>query len=507
MHEIANRKYNITGRQVSKDEARKIFATNKFKLELIDEIKDNTVGIFTQGNFSDLCKGGHVSSTDKIKYFKLTGISGAYWRANREGTPLQRISGVAFDTKESYEKYIKKCEDAILYDHRRLGKQLDLFSFHDEAPSMPFFHHKGTQIYNKLIEHMRSLQTDYFELHTPLILHESLWKTSGHYDNYKDHMYFTQCDDQTYCVRPMNCPCAMLVYKERPHSYRELPLRLAEFGCDHRYELSGVTHGLMRVRYFTMDDAHIFCTQDQMESEVIKTLDLAGKAYAPFNFSKIKMAISTRPEKYIGAIELWDKATSALKTALERKNLNYIIQEGEGAFYGPKIEIKIEDNMGREWQCGTVQIDFFMPKNFGLEYIDSNQARKTPVVIHRAILGSMDRFMGILIEHFKGNFPFWLAPTQVRVLTITDNQKEYSREIYNSLIKAKLRVEFDDSGDQISAQIKKAQNDKIPFMIIIGAKEASTNTVSLRHHDGKQEFGLTCEELIKRAHELELSKI
>jgi threonyl-tRNA synthetase len=256
-----------------------------------------------------------------------------------------------------------------------------------------------------------------------------------------------------------------------------------------------------------MDDAHIFCTQDQMESEVIKTLDLAGKAYAPFNFSKIKMAISTRPEKYIGAIELWDKATSALKTALERKNLNYIIQEGEGAFYGPKIEIKIEDNMGREWQCGTVQIDFFMPKNFGLEYIDSNQARKTPVVIHRAILGSMDRFMGILIEHFKGNFPFWLAPTQVRVLTITDNQKEYSREIYNSLIKAKLRVEFDDSGDQISAQIKKAQNDKIPFMIIIGAKEASTNTVSLRHHDGKQEFGLTCEELIKRAHELELSKI
>jgi threonyl-tRNA synthetase len=501
MRELVKRDYKIVGKEVSKDEARKLFKGNKFKLEIIDQLAEgDSVSIYSQGDFFDLCKGGHVESTGKIKHFKLTNISGSYWRANREGEQLQRISGVCFLTKEELDAYLQHLEDVQKYDHRRLGKQLDLFSFHDEAPGMPFFHQKGLAIYNKMIDWLRYARgTAYQEIKTPLIMNESLWKTSGHYDNYKEHMYFTSADEVPCCVRPMNCPGSILVYKDRPRSYRELPLRLSEFGFVHRFELSGVMHGLFRVRAFTIDDAHHYCTMEQIESEVIFVLKLIEKVYSKFGFNKIRIALATRPEKYIGSLEVWDQATNALKRALEANKIDYKIQEGDGAFYGPKLEIKVEDAMGREWQCGTVQVDPFMPMNFGLEYVDADQSRKTPFILHVAIYGSLERFMGILLEHFKGNFPFWIAPLQARVMTITDGQDAYANDIVNALLHAGIRVEKDHSGDQISAKIRRAQVDKVPWMLVVGQKEMDQKTITLRHPDGKQEFGLSLETLLERA--------
>jgi threonyl-tRNA synthetase len=503
MHEIAKRNEPIIGKQVSKDEARSLYKDNKFKCELIDQAEGDTVGLFYQGSFFDLCKGGHVASTGEVKYFKLTSISGSYWRADRSGTALQRISGVCFESPAALDAYLQHLEDVQTYDHRKLGKQLDLFSFDDVAPGMPFFHHKGLIVLNKLIEYLRRMRgTKYQEIRTPMIMNESLWHTSGHYDNYKEHIYFTKAEDVSCCVKPMNCPGGIIVYKDRPHSYRELPLRLAEFGHVHRFELSGVLHGLFRVRSFTQDDAHHFCTVDQIESEVVYVLELIEKVYSKFGFKNIKLALSTRPEKYIGTLEAWEKATAALRTGLEKHGVPYKIQEGEGAFYGPKIEVKVEDAMGREWQCGTVQVDFFMPMNLGAEYIDSDQSRKTPVMVHVAIYGSLERFFGILLEHFKGHFPFWLAPIQARVLTITDAQQPYADSVVAALRDVGIRAECDGGGDQISAQIRRAQVEKIPWMLVVGQKEVDQKTITLRNPDGKQEFGLTLETLIKRAAEL-----
>jgi threonyl-tRNA synthetase len=505
MHELAKKDFAIEGKAVSKEEAKEIFRDNEFKLEIIEKLPaEEAITLYSQGDFVDLCKGGHVTSTKELKYFVLTGVSGSYWRADREGVRLQRISGTAFETKEALEAYEKRVEDAKLYDHRRLGKQLDLFSFHEEAPGIVFFHDKGTRIFNALIDYMRGLHDEagYQEIRTPVILHESLWKTSGHYDNYKENMFFTQIDEAIHCIRPMNCPGGLLLYKERPHSYRELPIRSAEFGLDHRCELSGVLHGMFRVRGFTMDDAHIFCTKEQVIGEVADVLKLAIKVYKKFGFENVKMVLATRPEKAIGSDELWETATEALRKALDDSGLDYGVSEGEGAFYGPKIELHIKDAMEREWQCGTVQIDFFMPENFELEYIDSDQSRKRPVMIHRAIYGSMERFIGILTEHCKGHFPFWLTPVQARILTITDKQNEYSKTVLKDLKSNGIRVELDESGDQISAQIRKAQLDKIPWMIVIGKKEEEKGTVTLRHTDGKQEFGLKIEVLLDKAKEL-----
>ncbi len=504
MHELAKRNYPIQGKQVSKEDARKLFKDNKFKLELIDGITDETVGIYTQDAFSDLCKGGHVPYTSKIKYFKLTGISGSYWRADRSGTPLQRISGIAFDTKEAFDAYLQQIEEAKQCDHRRLGTQLNLFSFHDEAPGMPFFHHKGQILYNNLINFTRSLQKGaYQEIRTPMIMSEALWRTSGHYDNYKDMMYFTSTvDGETNCVKPMNCPGGVLMYKEGLHSYRDLPLRVAEFGLVHRFELSGVRHGLLRVRQFTQDDAHIYCTQEQAEQEIMGCLELVEKVYAPFAFKKISMAVSTRPEKSIGTDDMWKMATDALCNALNKRNTPFIIQPGEGAFYGPKIEVRVEDVMGREWQLGTVQVDFNLPMRFEMTYVDADQSRKTPVMIHRAIMGSVERFLGIILEHFKGHLPFWITPVQARVMTITDQQRNYAQSVLTTLSTNNIRVELDQSGDQISAQIRRAQMDKIPWMLVIGQKEVEAQTVTLRHPDGKQEFGVTIEQLLARAQEL-----
>jgi len=506
MRHISRQNVPISGRVVTRDEAKEIFKDNEFKLEIINDLSDDEdISVYGQGDFLDLCRGGHVESTGDIKHFKLTAVAGSYWRADRDGIALQRVSGVAFETKEDLDAYFERVKEAKLYDHRRLGKQLGLFSFHEEAPGMVFFHDKGNRIFNKLIEYLRGLQDEagYLEVRTPLILNESLWKTSGHYDNYKDNMFFTKIDEATHCVRPMNCPGGILVYKERPHSYRELPLRIAEFGLDHRCELSGVLHGLFRVRSFTMDDAHIYCTPEQLTDEIMGVIKLAMKLYAKFGFKDIKMVVATKPEKSIGGDDLWEAATAALKSGLTECGFAYDVAEGEGAFYGPKIEFHFRDRMGRDWQCGTVQVDFFLPQNFELEYIDSDQSRKRPVMIHRAIYGSMERFIGILTEHYKGHFPFWLAPVQVRVLTITDKQHDYANTVLQQLKKHKIRVEMDRSGGQISAQIRKAQMDKIPWMLVIGQKEMDQNTVTLRHVDGKQEFGLTVDALVAQAQELE----
>lgn len=500
MHELARKNYKIEGGQIPKNEARKLFPQNRFKLELIDGIPGETVGIYHQGPFFDLCKGGHVDSIGDIKFFKLMGISGSYWRADRNGQPLQRISGVAFETKEEMDAYFKRLEEAKNNDHRSLGKQLDLFSFHEEAPGAPFFHAKGLAIFNELINFSRQMQkNDYSEVKTPIILNESLWHRSGHYEHYKNNMFFTQTENVNYCIRPMNCPGAALLFKEKPRSYRELPLRLSEYGLVHRCELSGVLHGLLRVRAFTQDDAHIFCSLDQVESEVSNVLELADKIYSKFGFSKIVYALSTRPESFSGTEEMWQKAEAALHSSMKARGLEYKIQEGEGAFYGPKIEIKIEDTMGREWQCGTVQLDFNMPINFGLEYIRSDQEKATPVMVHRAIFGSIERFLGILLEHYKGHFPFWIAPVQIRILKITDAQQNYANTILEALQEANIRVELDHSSDQISAQIRRAQMDKIPWMVVLGKKEQEQNTITLRYVNGQQEFGISLEELLQKA--------
>ena len=504
MKELSKRNLKIEGKEISKEEALEFFKGNEFKEELINGITDEKIGFFCQGDFCDLCKGGHVRYTKELKHFKLTGISGSYWRADRDGIQLQRISGIAFDSKEEMEEYFQKIEEAKANDHRKLGEQLDLFSFKEEAPGVAFFHDKGFFIFNKMIEVERELQQDlYEEVRTPMMMNEKLWRTSGHYDNYKDMMYFTKADDVPFCIKPMNCPGGILIYKNRPHSYRELPMRVAEYGFVHRHELSGVLHGLFRVRGFTQDDAHIYCTVEQVEDEIIGVLNLVLKLYKKFGFETVKMYVSTRPEKSIGAVELWDKGIEALKNALTRSDIPFEVKEGEGAFYGPKIDIDIEDSMGRSWQCGTIQIDFFLPQNFELEYIDSDQSRKTPIMIHRALYGSIERFMGILIEHCKGHFPFWMSPVQARILTITDSQTEYAETVYASLKKEKIRVEVDRGGDQIGAQIRRAQMDKIPWMLVIGKKEVENNTVTLRHTNGKQEFGLSIEEIIRRAKELD----
>jgi threonyl-tRNA synthetase len=501
MHEISNRALPITHYQMPKDKARELFKNNPFKLELIDDIPGDTVGIAQQGDFLDLCKGGHVDSTDQIKYFRLQSISGSYWRADRNGQALQRISGTAFFTDHDLDAYEIRLQEAQLYDHRRLGKELDLFSFHEEGPGFVFFHPDGKKIINKLISYLRTLldKAHYLEVSTPIMLSDDLWRQSGHYAHYKDNMYFCKVDDRSFAIKPMNCPGSILIYKERPRSYRELPMRLAEFGLVHRHELSGVLHGLFRVRAFTQDDGHIFCTPEQVEQEIRNTISMTYTVLKKFNFSTITVAVSTKPENAMGDDKLWQQATDALIDALKSEGIPYTICEGEGAFYGPKIEFRIEDSMGRQWQCGTIQVDFFQPENFDMSYITPQGTKARPVMIHRAIYGSFERFFGILLEHYKGKLPFWLAPLQARILTITDEQKEHAQKLLEQLKQHGLSVDLDDTSDPLSGQIKRAQLQRIPWMLILGKKEVENNTITLRYADGKQEFGLTLEQVLDKA--------
>lgn len=501
MRELAQENIPITQKEISKEEARKLYKDNQFKQELIDAIPGDTVGIATQGNFYDLCKGGHVPSTGHIKHFKLLNISGAYWRADKNQPALQRIAGTAFFSAQELADYERFKEEAAKYDHRKLGKQLDLFSFHDEGPGFPFFHPKGKVIINILTQYLQRLlkKAGYLDIATPIMLSDELWRQSGHYEHYKKNMYFCEKEGRNYAIRPMNCPGAILIYKERLRSFRELPLRLSELGLVHRFELSGVLHGLFRARAFTIDDGHIFCTTNQIEAEVLNTITMIYEVLRAFGFSKISVALSTRPDDSMGDDILWEKATTALQNALNTAGVSYDIHEGEGAFYGPKIEFRIEDSMKREWQCSTVQLDFFLPERFDLTYTASGGTKERTVMIHRAIYGSLERFLGVLLEHYKGKLPFGLAPVQTKILPITDQQKEYAHTILNILQERGIRTELDDSSDQISAQIKHAQQEQVPWMLIIGKKEVTNNTVTLRHRDGTQEFGLSIEDIITRA--------
>ncbi len=503
MQEIVKKNYPLEHKQISKEEARKIFANNRFKLELIDMIPGDTVGLATQGNFYDLCKGGHIASTGMLKHVKLTAISGSYWRANKEGQALQRISGIVFPTQEELDAYEQHQLDLQLYDHRRLGKQLDLFSFHDEGVGFPFFHPKGKRVINALTAYMRKLQqeNDYQEISTPMMLSDELWRRSGHYEFYHDKMYFSIIDDKSYAIKPMNCPGSILIYQTRPRSYRELPLKLAEYGHCHRHELSGVLHGLMRVRAFTQDDAHIYCAPEQLEHEIITIIKMVFKMLSKFDLHDISFAISTRPEKYMGSDALWETATKALTDALVTSNAKYTIKEGEGAFYGPKIEVVIQDSMGRKWQCGTIQVDFFQPENFDLSYVTAQGTKQRPVIIHQAIFGSLERFFAIILEHYKGNLPYWLAPVQIKILTVTDAQKEYATELYQDLKARGVRVELDATSDPLSGKIKSAQLEKIPWMLVIGKKEAEARTVTIRYQDGKQEPAVSLDNLYTKIQE------
>ena len=503
MHELSKKNYPITHEEISKEKARVIFKDNPFKLELIEGIPGDTVGLSRQGDFYDLCRGGHVASTGDINYFKLLNISGSYWRADRNGQALQRITGTAFLSQEDFNEYERLKEEAEKYDHRKLGKQMNLFSFHDEGVGFPFFHPKGKTVINILINFLKKIldRYNYQEISSPIMLSDDLWKQSGHYAHYKDNMYFSTIDEKHYAIRPMNCPGAILTYKERPHSYRELPLKLSEFGLVHRHELSGVLHGLFRVRAFTQDDAHVFCTVNQLQDEISSMISMIFLVYKKFEFKEIKVAVSTRPANSMGSTELWDTATNALTKALDNQKIPYTIQKGEGAFYGPKIEFIIRDSMGREWQCGTIQVDFAQPENFDLSYVSAQGNKERPVMIHRAIYGSMERFFGILLEHFKGHLPFWLAPVQIKILTITDEQKEYAKKIMQELKNQDVRIELDESSDPISGQIKTAQLEKIPWMLVLGKKEMANETVTLRYNDGKQEFGITFDELLTKIKE------
>lgn len=504
MHEIVARNLPIEHREISKVEARKLYEHNPFKLELINQIPGDSVGLSVQGDFYDLCRGGHVKSTGELGNFVLQNISGSYWRADKKNAALQRISGTAFATAAELVAHAQRQAELMQYDHRTLGRQLDLFSFQPEGPGFPFFHPKGCTVLNVMKDYMRELHraNNYQEIITPTMLSDELWQRSGHYAHYRDNMYFSCIDEQSYAIKPMNCPGAILTYKSRPRSYRELPLKLAEFGHVHRHELSGVLHGLLRVRAFTQDDAHIFCTPEMLEQEVMAIVAIINQVAERFKFSKPTFYVATRPEKSMGETALWDTATLALKGALERLGIPYEIEEGEGAFYGPKISAYLEDAHGRKWQCGTVQIDFFQAENFDLTYIAASGQRLRPVIIHQAVYGSLERFLAVMLEHYRGNFPFWLAPTQIAVLPVTDEQRAYAEQWCELLRKRGLRVVVDISPDPLKGKIKTASEGRIPWMLILGKKEMAENCVTLRLHNGTQVANMTREQLDEKiAHE------
>jgi threonyl-tRNA synthetase len=461
-----------------------------YKVELIGDIPEGAeISFYKQGDFVDLCSGPHLPSTGMVKAIKLLSVAGAYWRGDEKNKMLQRIYGVSFPKKSQLDEYLQRLEEAKKRDHRKLGKELDLFSLHEEGPGFPFFHPKGMIIRNILEDFWRKehYKRGYQEIKTPIILNRDLWIRSGHWDHYRENMYFTKIDGEDYAIKPMNCPGSMILYKRKIHSYRDLPLRVAELGLVHRHELSGVLHGLMRVRCFTQDDAHIFMLPEQIKDEILGVIDLVDYFYSIFGF-KYHVELSTRPENSMGSDEDWERATNALKEALEAKGLEYKINEGEGAFYGPKIDFHLEDSIGRTWQCGTIQLDFQMPERFDLTYVGPDGEKHRPVMIHRVVFGSIERFIGILIEHFAGAFPTWLAPVQVRVLTITDRTNAYAEEVAQKLRDADIRVEADLRNEKIGYKVREAQLEKIPYMLVLGDKEQENGTVAVRAR-GKGDLG------------------
>ena len=500
MKEIAKKDLPVEKIEISREEALKYFKEKgqDYKVELINDLPaDEKITMYKIGDFLDLCKGPHLLSTKKIKAIKLLSIAGAYWRGDSNNKMLQRLYGIAFEKQSQLEEYITRREEAEKRDHRKLGKELDLFSMHEEGPGFPFFHPNGMVLRNNLLNWWRGVldENGYGEILTPIILNEALWHRSGHWDHYKDNMYFTKIDDGDYAVKPMNCPGSILVYNSNNHSYRDLPIRLAEYGIVHRHELSGALHGLFRVRTFTQDDAHVYCLFSQVKDEVFKMIDLADYLYSTFGF-KYSIELSTRPDDYMGELDAWNLAEKSLKEALEEKNLPYTINEGDGAFYGPKIDFHLEDAIGRTWQCGTIQLDFQLPENFDLTYVDENGERQRPVMLHRALLGSVERFMGILIEHFAGKFPLWLSPVQVEVIPVSDKFKDFAESIADKLHAAGLRVHLDGRAEKVGYKIREAQVKKINYMLVIGEKEETSGKLSVRKRSGEEVQDVDVDEFI-----------
>jgi len=512
MKNIVSESLDIVRKEVSRNEAIEIMKSRNedYKIEIINGLpEDATISLYQQGEFIDLCAGPHLPNTKYVKAFKLTSIAGAYWRADANNKQLQRLYGISFEKKKELDEYLKLLEEAKLRDHRKLGKELDLFSMHEEGPGFPFFHPKGMVLRNTLEKFWREEheKAGYDEIKTPIILNEALWHQSGHWDHYKENMYFTKIDGEDYAIKPMNCPGSILTYKTHLFSYRDLPLRWAEMGQVHRHELSGALHGLMRVRTFTQDDAHLYVLPSQVKDELIGVIELADYIYSIFNF-KYHVELSTRPENSMGTQEQWDIATNGLIAALEEKNIKYIVNEGDGAFYGPKIDFHLQDAIGRTWQCGTIQLDFQMPERFDIHYIDSNNEKQRPVMLHRTVFGSIERFIGILIEHFAGKFPLWLSPVQVKILPISDKFVDYAYEVQKELKKLGIRVNVDARAEKIGFKIREAQLEKVPYMLVIGEKEVENNTLSVRSRDLGDLGSMKKEEVIEKfVKEIEEKKI
>ncbi|MHB1075589.1 threonine--tRNA ligase [Thiobacillus sp.] len=495
MEEIVKLDLPIQREVWSREDAMRVFAElgETYKVQIIDEVipKGEELSIYRQGEWFDVCRGPHLPSTGKLpRAFKLMKLAGAYWRGDSKNPMLQRIYGTAWAKKEDLEAYLHRLEEAEKRDHRRLAKQLDLLHMQDEAPGMVFWHPKGWIVWQQIEQYMRQkfVEYGYQEVRTPAVMDKSLWEKSGHWDNYRDNMFTTSSENRDYAVKPMNCPGHVQIFNSGLHSYRDLPLRLAEFGSCHRNEPSGALHGIMRVRGFTQDDAHIFCTEDQIEQEVADFIVMLQKVYTDFGFNDVLVKLSTRPDKRVGSDESWDKAEAALAAALDKNGLAYDLQPGEGAFYGPKIEFTLKDTLGRLWQCGTIQLDFNLPVRLGAEFVDEDNSRKPPVMLHRAILGSMERFIGILIEHHAGNFPLWLAPVQVMVLNISERQAEYARKVVQTLREAGIRAVSDLSNNKITYKIREHSLQKLPYQVVVGDKEMETGVVSVRAR-GNQDLG------------------
>ena len=484
MAKIVKENLPLTKEVVSREDALKLFkeAGQDYKVELIQDLPaDAEISLYRQGDFVDLCAGPHAASTGAVKAFKLQTVAGAYWRGDEHNKMLQRIYGTAFEKKSDLDDYLHMLEEAEKRDHRKLGKQLDLFSFHEEGPGFPFFHAKGMVLRKTLLKLWYELhdEAEYDEISTPTILSRHLWEQSGHWDHYRENMYFTTIDDEPYAIKPMNCPGGILVYKSNVHSYRDFPMRMAELGLVHRHELHGALHGLFRVRCFTQDDAHIFMLPSQMKQEISGVMDLIDKAYKIFGLD-YHVELSTRPEDSMGSDEIWDLATKTLREVIEEKGVPFQINEGDGAFYGPKLDFHVKDSIGRTWQCGTIQLDMLMPERFDMTYIGEDGQKHRPVMVHRTVFGSVERFLGILIENYNGAFPVWLAPVQVKFLPISDKHLAYAKELRKKFKKMGIRVEVDESNEKIGYKIRKAQMEKVPYMAVIGDKEMESNTLSIR---------------------------
>lgn len=484
MAKIAKANIPLTKKVVSRAEALKFFQEKgqDYKVMLINDLpEDAQISLYEQGDFTDLCAGPHMRSTGKVKVFKLMSVAGAYWRGDSNNQMLQRIYATAFFKKEDLEHFLFVRSEAEKRDHRKLGKQLDLFSFHEEGPGFPFFHPKGMILRNQLMDYERELfkEFGYVEIMTPVILSKKLWVQSGHWDHYKENMYFTKIDDEDYAIKPMNCPGGILYFKTQHRSYRDLPMRVGEFGLVHRHELKGALHGLFRVRCFTQDDAHIFMTQDQMKDEVIKCMSMYQKMYGVFGLD-YHVELSTRPENSMGSDELWEISTNALREAIEKTGVPYQINEGDGAFYGPKLDFHVQDSLGRTWQCGTIQMDMQLPERFDVNYIGEDGEKHRAVMLHRAGYGSLERFIGILIEHFGGAFPVWISPVQVKVIPVTEKHLDYAKAVASAMSESNIRVEVEDANETLGYKIRKAQMEKVPYMIIVGDKEVKSRTVAIR---------------------------